>query len=257
MRWLIKIGTSNLCKVDGRLDEAKIADFSGQIARLYYEGHQLLLVSSGAVGAGIGEVGRRPRTVQEKQALAAVGQARLIHAWRMHLGKIVAAQILLTSWDLSLSEGRRKSARTLEQLIAWGILPIINENDTVADEEIRIGDNDTLAARVACLTKADRLVLLSDVDGLYTKNPRQHRDAEKIDRVPWVTDEFFRIAEGAGDWGTGGMLTKLAAVRICQEERIPTVVANGQTPAVLQQIAAGNQQCGTWFTATPGEAVRL
>ena len=255
MRIVVKIGTSNLCDSQGRLDAEKIDGFSRQLIKLYQDGHQLLVVSSGAVGAGIGAVGRRPRTVQEKQALAAVGQAHLIHAWHQHLGTVIPAQILVSGYDLTVEERRRNSSRTLEQLVAWGILPIINENDSVADEEIRIGDNDTLAARVACLMVADLLILLSDVDGLFTEDPNRHAGAQKIVQVSWVTREHFNATAESGPFGTGGMATKLQAAIICQDQGIPMVLANGQVPEVLSRIIAGDRDCGTWFMAHRGEDV--
>ncbi len=255
VRIVVKIGTSNLCGPDGRLDEAKVGGFAGQLVELYQAGHQLIVVSSGAVGAGMGAIGRRARTVQEKQALAAVGQAHLIHSWHQHLGPVIPAQILLTGYDLTVQDRRLNSARTLEQLVAWGILPIINENDSVADDEIRIGDNDTLAARVASLMRADLLVLLSDVDGLYTQDPNQHPQAEKIRQVSWVTTVHLQAAQGAGQFGTGGMTTKLQAAMICQDEGIPMVLANGQWPQILSHIVSGDAECGTWFLARRGEVV--
>lgn len=255
MRLVIKIGTSNLCDADGRLNEDRLASLAQQLGKLFRDGHQLIVVSSGAVGAGIGRVGREPRTIQEKRALAAIGQVELIHHYKRYLGEIIPAQILLIRDDLEAPSRRRKSARTLEQLVAWGILPIINENDSVADEEIRIGDNDTLAARVACLVGADLLVLLSDVDGLYTADPRRDPSARRIDRVDWVTAAEAEAAEqGGGPFGTGGMATKLAAVRLCQDEGIPTVLADGKAPAVLDAIV-GRHAVGTWFLAKRGEAV--
>lgn len=255
MRLVIKIGTSNLCDRDGRLNEDRLGALAEQLGRLFRDGHQLVVVSSGAVGAGIGRVGRQPRTVQEKRALAAVGQVELIHHYKRHLGSIIPAQILLTRDDLEAPARRRKSARTLEQIIAWGLLPIINENDSVADEEIRIGDNDTLAARVACLIGADLLALLSDVDGLYTADPRHDPSARRIERVSWVTAEQAQAAQsGAGPFGTGGMATKLLAVRICQDEGIPAVLADGSTPSILEAIVARGA-VGTWFLAKRGEAV--
>lgn len=250
MRWVVKIGTSSVCNADAQLSSQKVQGFAGQVRKLYDKGHEVLVVSSGAVGAGIGTVGKKPEDVTDKQALAAIGQARLIEAYQKALDPVVVGQVLLTRQDLE-DEGRRQvSQRTLERMLAWRAIPVINENDTVADDEIRIGDNDTLAARVAVLVGADRFIILSDIDGLYTDNPKTHPDARRIQSVPWVTaEDLSRLRrEDSGGLGTGGMLTKLEAARIAQEAGIGMVLASSQEPDVLEKIA-GNWQGGTRFLA--------
>ncbi len=255
MRWIVKIGTSSVCGSDARLSQKKINAFIKQVRALISGGHQILVVTSGAVGAGIGAIGKGPHDVTDKQALAAIGQARLMAAYQRALDPIVAGQVLLTRQDLEDADRRQASRRTLERVLQWGAIPVINENDTVTDAELRIGDNDTLAARVAVLVAADRLVILSDIDGLYTNNPKTHPDALRIDAVPWVTaSDMERYSrEDRGGLGTGGMLTKLEAARIAQEAGIGMVLASSQEPDVLEKIdRIENWQGGTRFLAKRG-----
>ncbi|AUW93611.1 glutamate 5-kinase [Sulfobacillus thermotolerans] len=248
MRVVVKIGTSSICGDDGLLMEERVQDLAQQMAWACEHHHELIVVSSGAVGAGIGQTGRHPMDLVEKQALAAIGQAQLIQAYQRHLPGIAVAQILLTRADLEHGEGRDNASNTLQRLLAWGALPIVNENDTVTHEEIRIGDNDTLAARVAQLVHAELLVLLSDVDGLYTADPRTSPHAQHISRVQWVTDEMLaQHAVSRGPWGTGGMQTKLQAAALAQESRIRTVLADSRTPDVLMHLLQGLPLRATYF----------
>lgn len=250
MRIIVKIGTSSLCDSAGQFDRHRLQGLALQLASLVEEGLHLIVVSSGAIGAGIGRIGILPRQMKQKQALAAIGQALVMQAYQQCFAAIPLAQVLLTSHDLSDPERRESSRQTLEQLLEWGVMPIVNENDTVADEEIRIGDNDTLAARVAVLTRADLLVLLSDIDGLYSANPRKNPKARKIAELDWVKAEHLeQFGFGAGQWGTGGMLTKLQAAMIAQESNIPMVLANSSTPEVLHRVLEGDREAGTWFMA--------
>lgn len=254
VRIVVKVGTSSLYDRQNQLDLPYLADLGRQVETLWDRGHEVILVTSGAIGLGSQALGARPRTLTQKQAMAAVGQARLIQSYQAVLPKRPVAQVLLTREDLEPGTRRRERCRaTLTQLLAWSVLPVVNENDTVADEEIRVGDNDTLAARVAVLMAADLVVLLSDIDGYYTADPRRHPDAARHRTVGWVTPEMVRAAEGAGHWGTGGMVTKLLAARICQEARIPLVLAHSRHPDVLVAVAAGDRDVGTWFLArSPG-----
>ncbi|OLZ12180.1 glutamate 5-kinase [Sulfobacillus thermosulfidooxidans] len=252
MRIVVKIGTSSLCGDDGRLMDARVENLARQIAWTRKQHHELIVVSSGAVGAGIGHTGKRPTNVIEKQALAAIGQTYLMQAYQRHLPDISLAQILLTRQDLEHPARRANSANTIQRLLEWGALPIVNENDTVAHEEIRIGDNDTLAARVAGLIQADLLILLSDVDGLYTEDPRQDPDAQHIATVPWVSAELLnRHTASKGPWGTGGMHTKLLAARIAQEHGIPTILADSSTYGILQHLIQGDPMRATYFLSQP------
>lgn len=252
MRVVVKIGTSSICGDDGLLMDDRVQHLAGQMAWACQNGYELIVVSSGAVGAGIGRTGRHPHDLIEKQALAAIGQARLMQAYQRHLPDIAVAQILLTRADLEHEERRGNSSNTIKRLLEWGALPVVNENDTVAHEEIRIGDNDTLAARVAELVQADLLILLSDVDGLYTEDPRTARHAEHISRVRWVTQEMLAHNSGArGPWGTGGMHTKLQAAALAQKSGIPTVLADSQTLGVLQHLLQGEPLRATYFLSQP------
>ncbi|MDA8193730.1 MAG: glutamate 5-kinase [Thermaerobacter sp.] len=253
MRWVVKVGTSSVCEEDGRLSHSRIKGLAEQVGRLYHRGHEVMMVSSGAVGAGVGRIGRWPQTVGDKQALAAIGQARLIQAYQSVFDPVPVGQILITRADLEDPARRMASGRTLQQLLEWGVVPIINENDTVADEELRIGDNDTLAARVATLVDADLLVILSDIDGLYTDNPRLYPDARRIATVPWVTaEDLAEHTASPGPWGTGGMATKLEAARISQEAGIGMVLASSHEPDVLAKVMGMDWPGGTRFLAQRG-----
>jgi len=252
LRLVVKIGTSSLCGDDGLLIDERVKNLASQMAWARRHHHELIVVSSGAVGAGIGRSGRQPTGVVEKQALAAIGQAYLMQAYQRHLPEVVLAQILLTRQDLEDPRHRANSANTLQRLLEWGALPIVNENDTVAHEEIRIGDNDTLAARVAGLIKADLLILLSDVDGLYTDDPRKIPTAEHIGMVEWVSQDLLNHHSAAtGRWGTGGIRTKLLAARITQEYGIPTVLADSSTSEVLPHLIQGDAVRATYFLSQP------
>ncbi|MBX5468140.1 MAG: glutamate 5-kinase [Firmicutes bacterium] len=250
MRVVIKIGTSSLCDPDGQFRDDRVAGLARQLLVLHGLGVDLLVVTSGAVGAGIGRLGRRPETVVEKQALAAVGQALVMQAYQRWMPEAPLAQVLLTRQDLASERRRAKARRTLEQLSAWRVIPVINENDTVADEEIRIGDNDTLAARVAVLMEADLLVLLSDVDGLYTADPRRVPGAQKIETVAWVTaEDVARYGGKGGALGTGGMYTKLMAAIIAQQAGVPMVLADSRETDVILDAVLGRRPVGTRFLA--------
>ena len=217
-------------------------------------GHELILVSSGAIGMGVGKLSlpARPTDMAGKQACAAVGQCELMYTYdRLFTAyNHTVAQILLTGVDVE-HEGRRQNFQnTLTRLLELGALPIINENDTVATDEITsIGDNDTLAAIVSCCVKADLLVLLSDIDGLYTANPHTHAEAKLIPQVDQITPEVLALADGAGSaLGTGGMSTKLRAARMVTADGADMVIANGSHPELLYDIAEG-KEAGTRFLA--------
>lgn len=250
-RLVIKIGSSSLTNSQGLLDELRMAALTKAIAALIEEGWQPVLVSSGAVAAGLGHLGwsRAHLTMPERQAAAAVGQGLLMEKYnelfiQQH---IKVGQVLLTKEDLADRKRYLNARNTLHVLLDRGVLPIVNENDTVAFAEIRFGDNDTLSALVAGLVDAELLIILTDIDGLYSGDPRKDPAARLIPVVQQIDEEILRIAGDSGSpVGTGGMRTKLAAARIAARSGLRTVVASAQEPAIIQRIAAG-EQVGTSF----------
>lgn len=245
-RLVIKIGSSLLMNKDGRLDRDWLSGLAEDIVALHSAGQQVLIVTSGAIAIGSRVLGINPRRsrLEELQAAAAAGQVQLVHAYQEALGEhgISAAQVLLTLED---TENRRRflNARgTLGKLLEHRVVPVINENDTVATEEIRYGDNDRLAARVAQLVMADGLVLLSDVDGFYTSDPGKNPDAKHIPSVTHISDELFAMAgETRSSIGRGGMATKLQAARIATHAGCSTIIASGAVARPLQALANGGK----------------
>ncbi|MBF0188664.1 MAG: glutamate 5-kinase [Magnetococcales bacterium] len=251
-RVVIKIG-SNLLTANGEtIQEDWIASRCSEIAALIAEGRQIVVVTSGAIAAGTPrlKLGRRPRTVPEKQAAAAAGQGVLMRAYEEAFGKfdLPVAQVLLTRDDASNARRYYNARDTLTTLLDLGLVPVINENDTVVTEEIRnFGDNDTLAALVACLVDADLLLLLSDVDGLFERDPRQDPEAKPIPLVERVTAEIEQLAGGIGSAvGKGGMATKLRAAKKSARCGCPMVLANGFREGMISRIMTGDQS-GTLF----------
>lgn len=249
-RIVIKVGTSSLTYENGRLKLNQIERLVREISDLVNQGHQVILVSSGAIGAGMSKLGlnERPRTIPEKQATAAIGQGFLIQVYSKMFAEYshLCGQVLLTAEDLQQRQRYLNCRNTLETLLSKNVIPIVNENDSVSIDEINFGDNDTLSAMVTNLVSADLLLILSDIDGLFTKNP-QEPDAELIHLVKEITEETYKLARGTSGLGTGGMLTKLNAGKICQVSGIPMVIANAATPNVVQDIIAG-KQIGTMFS---------
>jgi len=243
-RLVVKVGSSLLIDADGNVHRRWLEGFAEDIATLQGDGHQVLVVSSGAIAIGstILDINKRRARLEDLQAAAAAGQVQLVHAYQEALGLhgIAAAQILLTPED---TENRRRflNARgTLEKLLERAVIPIINENDTVATEEICYGDNDRLAARVAQMVMADALLLLSDVDGLYTADPGSDTAAEHIPEVRKITDDVQRMAgETRSDIGSGGMATKVQAARIATHAGCSTVIACGAIERPIEALAAG------------------
>lgn len=257
-RVVVKVGTSTLTHPNGRLHLGRMEALARQLADLMAAGKQVVLVTSGAIGAGIGRLGleRRPDEALDKQALAAVGQGVLMQTYEKLCAEynVVVAQILLTRDDLEDATRRASARATMLRLLAWQVLPIVNENDTVANEEIKLGDNDTLSARVAVLIDAELLVILSDVDGFYAADPRLHPDKamQPLQVVRAITPEVMAAAGGAGSSnGSGGMRTKLQAAEICLQAGIPMVLAAGARPGVLSEIASGHVH-GTLFSPAAG-----
>lgn len=250
---VVKVGTSSVTHPDGKIKFRFIDHLARQICDLVNDGRQVVLVTSGAIGVGFPLLGfaERPTLLCEKQASAAVGQGILMNAYERSFqdyGRHVG-QVLLTKGD-SLSPARYMYARgMIRALLETGAIPVINENDAVAADELKIGDNDTLSATVASIVDADLLILLSDVDGLYDKNPATNEDAKLLDEVPHFTRDLIRLAEGPGTKsGTGGMYTKLLAAEICVRSGIDMVIARSDTPQVLYRILDG-EPVGTFFRA--------
>jgi glutamate 5-kinase len=253
-RLVVKVGSS-LVTNDGRgLDHARLALWSEQIAKLTALNKEIVLVSSGAIAEGINRLGwtKRPKALNELQAAAAVGQMGLIEAYersfRAH--NLASAQILLTHADLADRERYLNARSTLRTLLALKVIPIINENDTVTTDEIKVGDNDTLGALVANLIEADALIILTDQPGLYTADPRKHPDAEFVHEAVAGDPKLEEMAGGAGSSvGTGGMLTKILAAKRAARSGAHTVIVSGREPDVLARLAQG-EALGTQLIAT-------
>ena len=255
MRIVVKVGTSTLAHTGGRLNIRRVELLCKVLSDLKNAGCQVVLVSSGAIGMGVGKLGLsgRPEDMPGKQAAAAVGQCELMYTYDKLFAEYnhTVAQILLTADDI---QDKRRSSHvqdTLERLLQWGALPIINENDAVAIDEIgvhtTIGENDTLSAIVAKLVKADILVLLSDINGLYTEDPRKNPDATLIPTVDNITPEVLSLAGGTGSsLGSGGMATKLKAAQLAMDAGIDMVITNGETPEGLYALLEG-EPIGTRF----------
>ena len=251
MRIVVKVGTSTLAHSTGRMNIRHVEDLVKVLSDLKNAGHEMILVSSGAIGMGVGKLNLpgKPSDMPTKQAAAAVGQCELMYTYdRLFLQyNHTVAQILLTGEDVEHSERRENFENTMERLLELGSLPIINENDTVATAEIKVGDNDTLGAIVARCVKADLLVLLSDIEGLYTADPRKDPSAKLIPVVEEVTPEIEALAGGKGSaLASGGMATKLKAAKLTAQVGCDMVIANGQRPAALYDIAQG-KPVGTRF----------
>lgn len=252
-RVVIKVGSRVITSADAGLDAAVIGRLAAEVAGVRAANREVIMVSSGAVAAGRKELGinGKPRTIPQKQAAAAIGQSRLMHAYEeafeLHNHKV--AQILLTRDDLADRQRFLNARATLDTLLDCGIIPIINENDTVVVDEIKFGDNDNLSALVTNLTEADLLVILTDIEGLFDKDPRTSSDARLIPLVRSITREIERGAGGAGSMvGTGGMVTKLAAAKKVGRSGVPTIIVNGKTPGQLGKALAG-EDVGTLFLA--------
>ncbi len=248
----IKIGTSSLTTLTGQLALSTIAALVETVARLRQQGHRVLLVSSGAVGVGRVRLGlqERPKTLAAKQAIAAVGQGRLMRIYDDLFANLQQpiAQVLLTRRELMERGSYVNASNTFEELFNLGVVPIVNENDTVAVEELKFGDNDTLSALVAGLVGAEWLFILTDVDRLYSADPRRDPAAAPIERVAPAELAALQVEAGgsSSQWGTGGMATKLAAARIATRAGVRTVITQGRNPANIERILGG-EAIGTQF----------
>ena len=253
MRTVIKIGTSTLTHANGCVNLRRIEALCKIISDMANAGGEVILVSSGAIGMGTAKLKlkERPRDIEGKQAAAAVGQCELMYIYDREFTSYnhTVAQILLTAPDLKCEDRHAKFTATMNRLLALGVIPIINENDTVATEEIEFGDNDTLAALVASSVGADLLVLLSDIDGLYTADPHKDPEASLIPEVYEITDDIRALGGGAGSaLGTGGMVTKIRAAEIATAAGCDMVITNGAYPELLYNVMDGNL-AGTKFYA--------
>ncbi len=252
MRVVVKIGTSTLAHATGHLNIRRVEALCKALSDIKNAGHELIVVSSGAVGMGVGKLGlrQRPKDIPTKQAAAAVGQCELMYIYDKLFSEYhhTVAQLLITGDDTRDPIRHQNFTNTLNRLLELNALPIINENDTVATEELGIGDNDTLAAIVSQSVSANLLILLSDIDGLYTADPHTHPEAVLLHRVTKIDDQIRDLAGvSSSDQGTGGMVTKLRAAEICLSCGCDMVIANGQYPENLYAILEG-QNIGTRFT---------
>ncbi|MFO0774310.1 MAG: glutamate 5-kinase [Nitrospiraceae bacterium] len=254
-RIVVKVGSSLIASRELGLREDRVERIVGELADLRAAGREILLVTSGAIVSGIKKLGlpAYPKHLPVKQAAAAVGQSRLMWAYEKAFERhgLSVAQILLTHHDLADRRRFLNARHTLTTLLGFGVVPIINENDTVAVDEIRVGDNDTLAGQVAHLVDADLLVILSDVDGLFTADPRKHPDATLIADIPEVTDEIQQLAGDSATFeGTGGMATKVRTARKIADYGVATLLLNGQTPGLLHNVLGGAPGGSLFFPKT-------
>lgn len=248
MRIVIKVGTSTLAHQTGLLNIKRVEQMCKVISDLKNAGHEIVLVSSGAIGMGLGKIGftERPDDIPTKQAAAAIGQCELMYTYDKLFSEFnhTVAQILMTGAYVTIEDYGKNLNNTLFRLLELGVIPIINENDTVTTDEIVIGDNDTLGATIALTVKADLLILLSDIDGLFTGDPNKDPNAERIEVVTEVTEDIERLAGSKGSvLGTGGMITKINAAKMVMEKGIDMVVANGKKPEILYDIMEGDAVC--------------
>jgi len=259
-RIVVKVGTSNLTDRSYRLDPIKVEKLAKEIAELKKQSREIILVTSGAIGAGIGKLDlkQRPRDIKVLQATAAVGQNILMSTYDRYFGKYeqTIAQLLLTHEDFFDRKRYLNLRNTLITLLKSGVIPIINENDTVVVDEIKLGDNDNLSALVASNLDADLLIILTDIDGLYTYDPKRSKKAEFISAVEEITPEIERIASARGKTGVGGMKTKIQAAKVTMKAGIPMVIANGNEENILARIIAG-ERIGTIFLPVRGAKEKM
>jgi glutamate 5-kinase len=258
-RIVIKVGTSTLTYDTGKVNFTRIDKLARVLADLMNQGREIILVSSGAIGVGVGKLKlkEKPKTVREKQAVAAVGQCELMHIYSKFFSDYghVVGQILLTGDVVENNASRQNVVNTFETLLERGIIPIVNENDSVAVDEIEFGkkrvfgENDTLSAIVAKLINADLLIILSDIDGFYDCDPRKNADAKIVSVINEITSDIEKCAGGVGSKrGTGGMVTKLSAAKIAVSAGVNMIISNGNNPEVIMDIING-EDIGSLFIA--------
>ncbi len=261
-RIVVKVGTSSLVHEEtGLMDLDKLERLVRGLTDLHNSGKEVILVSSGAIAVGVKRLGlkEKPKEKAGKQACAAVGQANLMMLYQKLFGEysVTAAQILITKYTMIEDVSRRNARATFSELLKMGVIPVVNENDTVSTDEIEFGDNDTLSAIVAALVGADLLILLSDIEGLYTDDPRKSKDARFIEVVEKIDDEILAMGKGAGSAvGTGGMCTKIEAARIATDSGADMIIAPGNDMSILGRIVAG-EKVGTKFVAHKNENFHL
>lgn len=248
MRIVIKVGTSTLAHSTGLLNIKRVEQMCKVISDLKNAGNEIVLVSSGAIGMGLGKIGltKKPSDIPTKQAAAAIGQCELMYTYDKMFSEHnhTVAQILLTGAFVAIEDYGKNLKNTFSRLLELGVIPIVNENDTVTTDEIVIGDNDTLGATVANEVNADLLIILSDIDGLYTGDPNKDHKAELIKVVPKITSEIESLAGSEGSsLGTGGMITKIKAAKAVTENGIDMIIANGKNPDILYDIVEGRGIC--------------
>ena len=261
-RIVVKVGTSTLLYPNGKINLYRIEHLARELSDLASQGREVILVTSGAIGAGMVRMGlsERPDSTQEKQALASVGQVLLMHLYDKFFTEYgqVAGQVLLTKENFANHNQYINARNTLMAMLKNGIIPVINENDAVTVAEVKIGDNDTLSAIVAAMVGADLLILLSDIDGLYTDDPRTNPDAKFIEQVDCLTDELMHMGKAStgSSVGTGGMNTKMIAAKIATSSNVDMIIANSRDIGILHRLLAGNNE-GTLFLAHPDASFDL
>lgn len=248
---VVKVGTSSLTYSNGKLNLERIERLARVLSDLRNQDKKIILVSSGAIGVGVERLGlkRREVSLPQKQASASVGQAILMKIYQKFFEEYntTVSQILLTKDVMDNQERKENAQNTLNTLLDMGVIPIVNENDTISTFEIEFGDNDTLSATVAALVEADALILLTDIDGLFTADPKKDKKAKIISVVEEINEKIDSVADGAGSkLGTGGMITKISAAKICYKFGIDTVIANGENPKIIYDIIDG-KEVGTLF----------
>ncbi len=257
MRIVIKIGTSTLAHKTGRINIRRVEELCKVMSDLKNAGNEIILVSSGAIGMGIGKLSlsAKPTDIPTKQAAAAIGQCELMYVYDKLFSEYnhTVAQILITGDDIKNAERRINFENTIRRLLELNVIPILNENDSIVTDEIVIGDNDTLGAIVATTVEADLLIILSDIDGLFTADPHKNKNAVMLHTVKEITKEIENMTDGAGSsLGTGGMHTKINAAKIATENGTDMVIANGKEPKILYDIIDG-KDVGTRFLARKEE----
>ncbi|MDF1573739.1 MAG: glutamate 5-kinase [Bacteroidales bacterium] len=250
---VVKVGTSLLAYENGKINLQRMEKLARVLADLSNSGREVVLVSSGAVGVGVGMIGldKKPENLVQKQALAAIGQVGLIRLYQKFFDEynLTVAQVLLTRDGIENSLRRKNARNTLNKLIEMGIIPVVNENDTVSTDEIEFGDNDTLSAAVATLIQADLLLILTDTDGVFTADPHIHRSAQKVPKVMKASEDLKDIVlEGSSKMGSGGMASKIAAAELCREHNVDVVIADGADPSTIMAVLEG-KDLGTFFVS--------
>ena len=254
MRIVIKIGTSTLTHKTGELNIRRTEEICRIISDIKNSGAEIIIVSSGAIGMGAAKLSlsERPKDIATKQAAAAVGQCELMYRYDKLFAEYhhTVAQILLTGSDFQSEDRHRNFSNTISRLLELNVIPVINENDTIATEEIKVGDNDTLSALVSVSVSADLLILLSDIDGLFTADPHKYSDAKLIREINEIDDSVLALAgDSSSNLGTGGMKTKLHAAKICMDGGCDMVIANGANPKILYDIVSDTAPDCTRFIA--------